>query len=150
MMPWLVLPLFLAASDGAIPTTPKRPVVDLYHGTRVVDDYRWLENGADPEVVRWSDAQNAHARAVLDALPSRTATESRVKPLPSWKSPRYFALTEAGGTLFGMKAQPPRLQPMLIAFASVSDLSPERTVLDPVVLDPSGHSSIDWFEPSHD
>src|SRR5262249_34904734 len=110
----------------------------------------WLENGADPEVVRWSDAQNAHARAVLDALPSRTAIESRVKTLLSWKSPRYFALTEAGGTLFGMKAQPPRLQPMLIAFAAVSAPSPERTVLDPVVLAPSGHSSIDWFEPSHD
>ena len=37
-----------------------------YHGTTVTDDYRWLENWADPAVKTWSQAQNAHARAVLD------------------------------------------------------------------------------------
>jgi hypothetical protein len=26
------------------PPSPKRPVTDVYHGVKVVDDYRWLEN----------------------------------------------------------------------------------------------------------
>jgi Prolyl oligopeptidase, N-terminal beta-propeller domain len=57
----LVLSLVLAAAAPAAPETPKRPVVDVYQGTKVVDDYRWLENASDPEVARWSDAQNARA-----------------------------------------------------------------------------------------
>ncbi|HVP48367.1 MAG TPA: hypothetical protein VMT32_17355, partial [Bryobacteraceae bacterium] len=41
------------------PATPKRPVTDIYHGVRVTDDYRWLEDFSNPEVKAWSDAQNA-------------------------------------------------------------------------------------------
>jgi prolyl oligopeptidase len=134
MTAFLVLPLVLAAAAPAAPAapeTPKRPVVDVYHGTKVVDEYRWLENGADPEVARWSAAQNARAREVLDTLPARKAIEKRVTALISWESPGYFALTEAGGTLFALKSQPPRQQSMLVAFASPSDLSNARTVVDP-------------------
>jgi prolyl oligopeptidase len=149
MRPWLVLVL-LAGANGAVPLTPKRPVVDVYHGTKVVDDYRWLENGKDPEVVQWSDAQNAHARAVLDALPSRKAIEKRVTALMSWESPAHYSPTEAGGAIFALKEQPPRQQLMLVAFASASDFAQARTVLDPTAVDPSGHTSIDWYIPSHD
>ena len=40
----------------AVPATPRRPVTDMYFGTAVTDDYRWLENGSDPEVIAWSNA----------------------------------------------------------------------------------------------
>ena len=70
--------------------------------------------------------------------------------LISWESPAYFALIEAGGTLFALKSQPPRQQALLAAFASPSDLSSARTVIDPVAIDPSAHTSIDFYVPSHD
>ena len=40
---------------------------DNYHGTIVVDPYRWLEDAASEETQAWSEAQNALARAYLDA-----------------------------------------------------------------------------------
>jgi prolyl oligopeptidase len=44
------------------PPAVKRPVTDLYHGVKVVDDYRWLENWSNPETQAWRDAQNNYAR----------------------------------------------------------------------------------------
>jgi prolyl oligopeptidase len=31
-----------------VPTTPKKPVSDEYHGTTVEDPYQWLEKDDDP------------------------------------------------------------------------------------------------------
>jgi prolyl oligopeptidase len=145
-----LLPAFVLAASAALPQTPKRPVTDDYHGTKVVDDYRWLENGADPEVQRWSDAENTYARSVLDALPSRAAIAKRVTALLSWESPAYFALQERGGVLFALKQQPPKEQAFLIVLGSSFDAKSERVVLDPVALDPSGGTAIDFYVPSWD
>jgi prolyl oligopeptidase len=43
--------------------TEKRPVTDSYHGIKVIDDYRWLENWDDPAVKQWSGAENMASRA---------------------------------------------------------------------------------------
>ena len=66
---------------AAQPVTPRIAVTDTYHGVKVVDDYRWLENGANPKVRAWSDAQNARARAFLDALPGRRALAAEIERL---------------------------------------------------------------------
>ena len=145
-----LLPALVLAAGAALPQTPKRPVTDDYRGTKVVDDYRWLENGADPEVQRWSDAENTYARSVLDALPSRAAIAKRVTALLSWESPAYFGLQERGGVLFALKQQPPREQAFLIVLGSPFDAKSERVVLDPVAIDPSGGTAIDFYAPARD
>src|SRR5262249_36645596 len=59
-------------------------------------------------------------------------------------------LREVGGRLLAIKRQPPREQPLLVVLASADDPSSEKVVTDPNVLDPTGSTSIDWFEPSFD
>ena len=65
----LLLPslAFGQAAIPHLPVTPKHSVTDEYHGVKVADDYRWLENGKDPAVVAWTEMESAHTRAVLDA-----------------------------------------------------------------------------------
>ena len=53
--------------NAAPPATKKVTVTDTYHGEKVIDDYRWLEDGKNKDVQEWSEAQNAAARAILDA-----------------------------------------------------------------------------------
>lgn len=140
----------LAAGASAQPETPKKPVTDEYHGIKVTDDYRWLEDWSNPEVRAWSEAQNAYARAILDALPNVQAIRERITALRASGDPEYSALKYKGGLLFAIKNQPPKQQPMLVVLSSPDDLSTERVVVDPNALDPEGRTSIDFFEPSHD
>ena len=81
------------------PVTPKIPVTDTYHGETVTDYYRWLEEGSSDEVRNWSDAQNAHARSILDNLPSVDAIRDRVTEILTAKtvSPGLFELMSVLG-----------------------------------------------------
>jgi prolyl oligopeptidase len=140
----------LAAFVAAYPSTPKRPVVDRYHDVSVTDDYRWLENWNDPAVRTWTEQQNAATRAALDALPFMPALRSRVRAFGSENHPRWGDLMYRHGRLFAIKQQPPHQQPMLVALASPDDLGSERVIVDPVALDRSGVTAIDFYAPSID
>lgn len=139
----------IAAADEP-PPTPGRPVVDTYHGVEVSDPYRWLEDDQDPAVRRWSDAQNAFARGILDNLPGVAAIRARVTEIMSDESPSYWGVTFRGGKFFALKYQPPKQQPMLVVLTSPNDLSSERVVVDPNVIDASGSTAIDWYVASPD
>jgi prolyl oligopeptidase len=143
--------LCLAADDlPALPQTPKKPVTDEYHGVQVVDDYRWLEPSAAAEVRKWSDQENARSRAYLDRLANRGALVERLNQLNSSSSIRFSSLIARVGVLFALKTQPPKRQAYLVALASPDDPDSARTVVDPNVLDPSGSTTIDFYEPSLD
>ncbi|MBK7403208.1 MAG: S9 family peptidase [Phycisphaerales bacterium] len=146
----LILVLPVATALAGPPETPRQPVTDTYHGVKVVDDYRWLEDWSDPKVQAWSEAQNRYARSVLDALPSVEAIRERVTEVLSAPVVRYGSLHEAGGSLFAMKTEPPKQQPFIVVMPSAHHPGDERVVLDPNTLDPTGGTSMDWFVPSHD
>ena len=143
------VPALAAAAPPKLPDTPKKPVVDTYFGQKVRDDYRWLEDWNDPAVKAWSDAENQVARAWLDALPERAAVRARTVDLIQDKAPRWQLQEFRGGLLFASEMRPPRDQPMVVAFAP-GDLAHPKKVLDPLELDPTGHTSYDWAVPSLD
>src|ERR1017187_7152994 len=142
--------LTAAADLPPIPPTPKKPVTDDYNGVKVVDDYRWLEPPADPEVRKWSNSQNTLTRAYLDPLPTRPALVTRLTELSASQTGRFVALQSRGGVLFAIKFQPPKLQPFLVTLASHDDPASAHVVVDPNAMDPSGSTTIDFYEPSLD
>jgi prolyl oligopeptidase len=149
----------LAAAAGALaflpasaqPVTPRIPVTDTYHGVKVVDDYRWLENGENPKVKAWSDAQNAAARAVLDRLPGRRALAARVEHLVTARPPSIARPIVRGGKTFAVAFDPSKKQqPWIVLLPSTTSTDGMRAVVDPNALDPSGGTAFDWFVPSPD
>jgi len=142
----------LAAAPAYVPApiADRRPVTDVYHGTKVVDDYRWLEDWNDPAVQAWSEAENVHARYVLDSLPSVDRIRADVSRILEMTVVRRGGLQIAGGRLFAFRFQPPRQQPALVVMPLPADVAHEKTVLDPLALDAQGGTSIDWYVPSPD
>lgn len=142
------------AATSPVPAPPNKPypptavqsVDDTYHGVTVADPYRWLEDGKDPKVAAWSDAQNVYARSVLDRLPQVAAVKARLTTLLGHPSPRYFSLVTRGKRSFAMLDQPPKQQPYLI----VDEGGASRVLFDPNALDAKGTTAIDWFVPSFD
>lgn len=148
----LLLPTlaFAAPKLAPPPPTPKKPVTETYHGTKVVDPYRWLENHDDPKVKQWSAAQTKRARAYLDALPEREALRERLTELLTHKSPAYFAIVPRPNGVFALKYQPPQPKPVLVLLPSVDDTSGERVLLDPLTVDPKALTGFDFISPSPD
>jgi len=54
------------------PETRQDPkVIDDYHGTKVADPYRWLEDDNSEETKAWVKAQNEVTFGYLNKLPKR-------------------------------------------------------------------------------
>jgi prolyl oligopeptidase len=134
----------------SFPTTPRRAVSDSYHGITVVEEYRWLENYDDPAVRAWTEAQNRYSRALLDKIAARGLIGERLRALYMAVSADHDQLRRCGGRLFAIKNQPPKEQPLLVTLTSADDLASEQVVLDPNQLDPTGATTIDFYQPSLD
>ncbi|MCE9611884.1 MAG: prolyl oligopeptidase family serine peptidase [Chthoniobacter sp.] len=132
------------------PPTEKTPVVEEYHGVKVVDDYRWLEETGAPAVKAWTAEQSRYARGFLDALPDRAGIEARLTELYGKVTPSHGGIVARPGRLFALKFQPPKQQSLLVALASADDLASEKVILDPNEIEPKGHVSMDWYVPSPD
>src|SRR5437660_11395374 len=65
------------------PVAPPKPVADYFHGTRVIDNYRWLEKSDSPDTQKWVTEENGYTRALLDPLPGRAAIQKRLTELLS-------------------------------------------------------------------
>ena len=143
--------LILSSSglSGDFPATKKTPVVDVYHGVKVPDDYRWLETpGAG--VTAWTEAQNHYSREFLEALPARAGIEARLTELFGKDTPSHSGLVSRPGHLFALKTQPPKQQRLLVVLASADNPASEKVVLDPNELEPKGQVAMDWYLPSPD
>ena len=88
----------VAAQGLQYPITRTVDHVDTYHGTKVPDPYRWLEDDTAAETAAWVEAQNKVTFAYLDKIPYRAALTKRLKSLfdyakfssPSRKGDYYF------------------------------------------------------------
>jgi prolyl oligopeptidase len=80
------------------PATKKIDQTDDYHGTKVADPYRWLEEPDSQETKAWVAAQNDLTFRYLSQIPSRERIRQRLAQL--WNYERYGQPHKKGGRFF--------------------------------------------------
>ena len=111
------------------PKTPRGDQIDVYHGVKVADPYRWLEADVrtSPEVAEWVAAENKVTSAYLEAIPQRDAIRRRLTEL--WNFAQYSSPMKAGGRYYYLKNDGLQNQSVLYMMDSL-DGEP-RVLLDP-------------------
>ena len=143
----------LAACSGAHaqsgpPAAPREPVVDDYYGTRITDDYRWMEDRWSPRFKAWLEGENTYARAVLDRIPGRDALQSRIAA-HTGAAAAVTQVSQAGGRVFYEKRDPG--QDTYKLYVRDSADGPERLLVDPDKwATPGSHMALDYYVPSPD
>jgi prolyl oligopeptidase len=127
------------------PPAPPGEVVDTYHGVRVPDPYRWLEDAEDPATIGWVAAQNALTRAVLDGE-ARAALARQLTTL--YEFPRTGVPVKRGGRCF--YTHNPGLEKQPVLYVEDGPGASPRVLLDPNGLSTDGTTALTAFEPSGD
>jgi prolyl oligopeptidase len=130
--------------------TRKSDVVDILHGVRVPDPYRWLEDGDSDEVKAWTDAQNARTRKILDAIPGREPLKAEVTDLLQigFVSAPVIRSNKQGLRYFHTKREGAQNQPTVYVRDGHSGKS--RVLIDVAALSADGTTALDWWYPSWD
>jgi len=76
------------------PTTRTVDHVDTYHGSKVPDPYRWLEDDTSAETAKWVEAQNTVTFAYLNRIPYRAQLTKRLNALYNYA--KYSAPSRRG------------------------------------------------------
>ncbi|HEV7715987.1 MAG TPA: hypothetical protein VGO53_10345, partial [Steroidobacteraceae bacterium] len=87
-------PAGFGTAKPAYPDTPRGDVVDDYHGTKVADPYRWLEQLDSEQTKQWVEAENKVTRPILEKLPNRGWLKQRLTQL--WSYERFGVAHKAG------------------------------------------------------
>jgi prolyl oligopeptidase len=82
-----------------------------------VDEYRWLEDGKDPAVRAWSEAQLKVTRGVLDG-PVALGAAGALQGPDGNGAVSLLRIPGHKGGLFALKSQPPKNQPSLVLLKS--------------------------------
>jgi prolyl oligopeptidase len=135
-----------AAPRFAYPKTRTVDVVDTLFGQRVADPYRWLEDGASPEVKAWAKAENAFARAWLDALPERASLARRFHEL--YDIERVWAPVKRGNRYFWNQKDVGREKE--VVFWREGKNGEKKVLLDPNTWSTDGSVSLGHYRVSYD
>jgi prolyl oligopeptidase len=75
-------------------------VVDFYHGVKVADPYRWLEEDVreNDRVKNWVESQNVATFAYLRSIPERDRIAARMREL--WNHERFGRPIKEGGRYY--------------------------------------------------
>ena len=128
------------------PVAPSSNQVDDYHGVKVADPYRPLEDPDSAASRQWIEAENKLTFGYLDTIPSRPKIHARLTELFNYE--RYSVPTEHGGRYFyvhntGLQNQ------AVFYWLSALDAEP-RLLLDPNTLSADGTVAVSGVSYSED
>ncbi|MGB6405216.1 MAG: prolyl oligopeptidase family serine peptidase, partial [Candidatus Sulfotelmatobacter sp.] len=126
------------------PKAEMRPVTENLHGTKIVDPYRWLEDGTSADTQKWVAEEMAYTRSVLDPLAGRDLIHKRLTELLGIGSigvPRI-----AGRYYFYTRREGMQNQPVLYVREGLD--GKDRALVDVNQLAADGTVALDWFYPA--
>ncbi len=127
----------VAQTDGAPLVYPKVKTVDQvddYHGVKVADPYRWLEDTDSADTHAWVEAENKLTFNYLEQIPYRGAIRDRMTKL--WDYERFTVPELEGGRYFFEHNDGLQNQNVLLVAESLN--AEPRVLLDPNTLSPDG------------
>jgi prolyl oligopeptidase len=136
----------LDAQNCALPKTRTGDAADDYHGTRVADPYRWLEDTDAADTRGWIEAQNCVTFGFLEKIPEREQIRQRLTKI--WDYPRYGTPFKDGGRYFFFKNDGLQNQSVLYVQRTLTDAP--TVLLDPNALSEDGTVALSALEVSDD
>ncbi len=128
------------------PKTKKVDQVDDYHGTKVEDPYRWLEDLDSAETKAWVDAQNKVSFGYLEAIPVREKLKARLTEM--WDYEKFGVPFREGKRYFFSKND--GLQNQSVIYTTDSLDAKPRVLLDPNKLSEDGTVALSTYSISDD
>ena len=118
-----------ASSTFTYPATERIEHYDDYHGTKVHDPYRWLEDDVreSEKVAKWVEEQNKVTFAYLDGIPERERIKQRLTEL--WDYEKLSTPWQQGGRYFVFRND--GLQNQDVLYVKDSFEGEERILIDP-------------------
>ena len=132
---------------------PKSKVVDQiddYHGTKINDPFRWLEDVDSEDTKSWVVEQNKLTFDYLESIPARARFKQRLTEL--WNFERYGLPRQYGETYFYTYNNGLQNQNVLYTASSIDDagLTAQKLLLDPNLLSQDGTVALSGYVPSDD
>ena len=144
--------MLLQPSDRPGPPQAAISIVsDDYHGGRVNDPYRWLEDADAAETRRFVEEQNAHTRSVLEDVPRRDELRRRIEQLLTIGR---VASPRVGRNRYFYERRDGRQNQAVVYVRDGSKgqglQNSDRALIDVNELAPDGTIALDWWYPSED
>lgn len=128
----------LKVNKYVYPPAQKGNVVDDYHGTKVADPYRWLEDTNSPETTAWVEAENKVTAAYFEQIPQRAKIRARLTELFNYE--RYNNAFEVAGKYFLFRND--GLQNQDVLYVADRPDGTERVLLNPNTLRADGTAAL--------
>ena len=130
---------------NSYPVARKSDQVDDYHGVKVADPYRWLEDLDSEETRTWVEAENKLSFAFLEAIPARASIKERLTKL--WNYEKYGVPFKEGNRYFYTRNSGLQNQSVLYSVTSL-DGQPQL-LLDPNTLSTDGTVALSGMQISN-
>ncbi len=137
----LTLAFFVMTSSAQTFNYPKPRKVDQaddYHGTKVADPFRWLEDPKSEGYEDWIAAENKLTNGYLETIPERQAIKERITKLFNYE--KYSSPSKIGSHYFYSKNDGLQNQSVLYITDSIRDNG--RVFLDPNKLSADGTAAL--------
>lgn len=87
------------------PQTPEKTVVDDYFGTKITDNYRWMEDLKSPEVQSWFKSQSDYSKGVISKIPYRKELFNRMKEVQKMNGDSFGMIQQRQDLYFYTKTK---------------------------------------------